>query len=80
MSGCVFDCDICQDVCPWNKDINPPTDPGFTPGKELLELTRDEWYAMDEDRFNKLFRDSAVEYYKFSTIRRNLEFLLQKKT
>ncbi len=75
MSGYVFGCDICQDICPWNKDIQPQLDPKFTPRKELLEMTRDEWYNIDEIRFNELFEDSAVKRYKYSGIKRNLEFI-----
>ena len=75
MSGYVFGCDICQDVCPWNIRFATGHAPDFAPRKELLSLTREEWYAMDEYRFNELFDDSAVKHYKFSTIRRNLEFI-----
>lgn len=75
MQGYVYGCDICQEACPWNQGELPENDPGFKPRKELLEMTRDDWYAMDEQRFDELFEDSSVRHYKFSTIRRNLEFL-----
>jgi len=80
MSGYVFGCDICQDVCPWNKDVKTTPDPEFIPGKELMEMTRDEWYNMDESRFNELFKGSAVKRYKYSGIRRNLMFIFQPKS
>lgn len=75
MSGYVFGCDICQDVCPWNKNVKPHIDSDFTPETELLEMTRDDWHEMDEDRFNDLFKDSAVKRSKYEGIRRNLNYL-----
>ncbi|MGV8135858.1 MAG: tRNA epoxyqueuosine(34) reductase QueG [Mangrovibacterium sp.] len=71
----VFGCDICQDVCPWNLKSEPHHEPGFDPDPQLMQLTRKEWYDMDESVFNDLFRNSAVKRTKYAGLRRNLRFL-----
>ena len=71
----VFGCDICQDVCPWNLKSAPHEEPDFEPNPKLLELTKDEWLAMDKPLFNELFRNSAVKRTKYEGLKRNLNFL-----
>jgi len=71
----VFGCDICQDVCPWNKNAHPHDEYGLKANPELLSLTKTDWYEMDEERFNLLFKGSAVKRAKFSGLRRNLNFI-----
>lgn len=75
----VFGCDICQDVCPWNKFSEPSKEESFSPSKSLLELTADEWYKLDEETFKKMFRKSPLKRTKYSGIRRNLSFLSEKE-
>ena len=72
----IFGCDICQDVCPWNKNISPHSEPKLEPLPELLEMTKKDWYNLDERKFNEIFRCSEVKRLKYSGLRRNLEFLL----
>jgi epoxyqueuosine reductase len=71
----VFGCDICQDVCPWNKRAIPLSEPELQPVEGLLEMKREEWYQLDEEKYRKLFKDSAVKRAKFSGLKRNLEFI-----
>jgi epoxyqueuosine reductase len=71
----VFGCDICQDVCPWNLKAEPHNEPDLKPEPKLLELTRDEWHAMDKPLFNQLFKKSAVKRTRFKGLKRNLEFI-----
>lgn len=71
----VFGCDICQDVCPWNKKISPHEVPEFSPAPGLLSMNAKEWHEMDRGVFNTLFRDSAVKRAKYEGLKRNLEFL-----
>lgn len=71
----VFGCDICQDVCPWNRFSLTNTEPAFQPSGELMNLKRKEWLNMDKNEFNKLFKNSAVKRARFSGIKRNLEFI-----
>ncbi|MEZ4789505.1 MAG: tRNA epoxyqueuosine(34) reductase QueG [Flavobacteriales bacterium] len=70
-----FGCDICQEVCPWNRFSTPHNEPQFTPKPELLELSKDEWHGMTEVVFDRLFEGSAVKRTKYSGLQRNLRFL-----
>ncbi len=70
-----FGCDICQQVCPWNKFSTPHTEPDFTPKPELMELTAAEWNEMTEERFDRLFFGSPVKRTKYAGLMRNLRFL-----
>lgn len=71
----VFGCDICQDVCPWNHNAPEHEEAGLQANRMLLDLTRQQWYGMDEEDYNKIFEGSAVKRAKFTGLRRNLEFL-----
>lgn len=71
----VFGCDICQDVCPWNRFSSPHSEPLFDPAPGLLDMTSKEWHEITEEVFQNLFRDSAVKRTKFKGLKRNLEFL-----
>ena len=73
----VFGCDICQDVCPWNRKAVQHRVEEFEPLSGLLEMTCQEWYALDEEAFKNRFTQSAVLRTKFEGLRRNLEFLEQ---
>ena len=70
-----FGCDICQQVCPWNRFATPHAEPDFTPKPELLELSDDEWHGMTEVVFERLFQGSAVKRTKYEGLKRNLKFL-----
>lgn len=71
----VFGCDVCQQVCPWNRFSTPHSEPEFTPQEKLMDLSRDEWHGMTEVLFEELFHASAVKRTKFSGLKRNLDFL-----
>lgn len=70
-----FGCDICQQVCPWNKFSTPHTEPDFNPKPELMELTTEEWHGMTEARFEELFQGSPVKRTKYAGLMRNLRYL-----
>jgi epoxyqueuosine reductase len=71
----IFGCDICQDVCPWNRKAAPTKTAEFAPLPGLLEMSRDDWYRMDEQQYKILFGKSAVKRARFSGIKRNLEYI-----
>jgi len=71
----MFGCDVCQDVCPWNRFSNPHHEPLFNPHPELLTMTKKDWDEITEDTFNKVFKNSAVKRTKFSGLKRNIQFL-----
>ena len=71
----MFGCDICQDVCPWNRFSTPSTENEFTPLNEILQFNVNDWKELTEDVFKKIFRHSPLKRSKYSGIRRNLQFL-----
>ena len=71
----MFGCDICQDVCPWNRFSKPHQEPLFNPQPELLAMTKKDWEEITEDVFKKVFKKSAVKRTKFSGLERNIRFL-----
>ena len=71
----MFGCDICQEVCPWNRFSIEHSEQAFKPKKELLEMTRKDWQELTEETFKKVFRKSAVKRTKYSGLKRNIEFL-----
>ena len=75
MDNWMFGCDICQDVCPWNKFSVLNTEPSFKPHPDLLGISSSDWLEITEDTFKKVFKNSAVKRTKFSGLKRNIEFL-----
>lgn len=71
----IFGCDICQNVCPWNRFSKPHREPLFNANPELLSMTKKDWEEITEDVFNKVFQKSAVKRTKFSGLTRNIQFL-----
>lgn len=78
MENWAFGCDICQDVCPWNRFAKPHKEPAFEPHPELLEMTEREWHEMTDEVFGRVFKKSAVKRTKFSGLKRNLKFIHRK--
>jgi epoxyqueuosine reductase len=77
MDGWAFGCDICQQVCPWNRFSTPHREPEFQPKTELMGFSADEWHGMTEVVFERLFEGSAVKRTKYTGLKRNLQFLRQ---
>lgn len=75
MNNWAFGCDICQDVCPWNRFGEQHAEPLFEPKKELMEMGKADWYELEKTKFNQLFKKSAVKRTKYSGLMRNLRFL-----
>ncbi len=71
----MFGCDICQDVCPWNRFSKPNSEPAFIPISEILDLSTKEWQSMTEESFKKIFSRSALARAKWKGIQRNLKFI-----
>lgn len=76
MDNWMFGCDICQEVCPWNRFATPHQEPAFEPHPELLSMKKEEWIELTEEVFNKVFRKSAVKRTKYQGLKRNIRFLL----
>jgi epoxyqueuosine reductase len=75
MDNWMFGCDICQDVCPWNRFSVPHAEPAFQPGPSLLQMKKDDWMDITEDVFKTIFKNSAVKRTKFKGLTRNIDFL-----
>lgn len=71
----MFGCDVCQDVCPWNRFSQPHQEPQFEPIPAILDLSTNDWVEMTEETFQKIFSRSPLKRSKYSGIRRNLQFL-----
>ena len=74
----MFGCDICQDVCPWNRFSQPTREPAFTPIAEILHYNENDWEELTEQSFKKIFADSPLKRAKYPGIRRNLQFLKKR--
>jgi len=70
-----FGCDVCQDVCPWNRFSKPHNEPLFNPNQELLSLTKKDWEEITEETFRTVFKNSAVKRAKYDGLKRNIDFL-----
>ena len=71
----MFGCDVCQDVCPWNRFSKPHNEPLFNPHPELLSMSKKDWEEITETVFQKVFKKSAVKRTKFLGLTRNIQFL-----
>ena len=75
MEDWAFGCDICQDVCPWNKFAEPTQEEAFRPHDDLLEMDRQEWEEITEETFRRVFKKSAVKRAKYQGLKQNIRFL-----
>ncbi len=76
----MFGCDICQDVCPWNRFSKPHSEPHFIPSQEVTEMKWAEWEEITEEVFETLFKDSPLKRPGYQGIKRNLEHLRRPKS
>ena len=71
----MFGCDVCQDVCPWNRFSKPSNEIKFKPLSQILNFTKNDWEEMTEESFKIIFKDSPLKRSKFDGVKRNLKFL-----
>ncbi|MGB5691927.1 MAG: tRNA epoxyqueuosine(34) reductase QueG [Flavobacteriaceae bacterium] len=70
-----FGCDVCQDVCPWNRFSKSHSEPLFNPHPSLLSMSKKEWEEISNEVFNKVFKKSAVKRTKYAGLKGNIAFL-----
>jgi epoxyqueuosine reductase len=75
MANWAFGCDICQDVCPWNRFSKPHQEPLFNDSRGLLDMSEQQWHEMTEETFKIVFGKSAVKRTKYKGLKRNLNFI-----
>lgn len=75
MANWAFGCDICQEVCPWNRFSKKHSEPEFEPHPELINMTKKEWQEITQEVFVKLFKDSAIQRTRFDGLKRNIQFI-----
>jgi epoxyqueuosine reductase len=71
----MFGCDLCQDICPWNRFSKTSQDLEFLPIPSMLEFDSKDWEDLTEEGFKKIFKDSPLKRAKFAGIKRNLKFI-----
>lgn len=71
----LFGCDVCQDVCPWNRFSTSNNIAAFKPAPEILHYTQTDWEELTEEKFKVVFKDSPIKRTKFAGIKRNLQFI-----
>ena len=74
MQDWIFGCDICQEVCPWNRFATPHQENAFKPGEKLLEFKKNDWIEMTEEVFQTLFEKSPFKRSGFEGLKRNIRF------
>jgi epoxyqueuosine reductase len=70
-----FGCDVCQDVCPWNRFSKPHSEPLFDPNPELLSMSKKDWIDITEETFRIVFKNSSLKRTKYQGVKRNISFL-----
>ena len=70
-----FGCDVCQDVCPWNRFSKPHSEPLFQANPELLSYSKKDWEEITAETFQKVFKDSPLKRTKLEGLKRNIQFL-----
>ncbi len=71
----IFGCDICQDVCPWNRFSKAHNEPLFNPNPEIVSMSKKDWEEITEETFKSVFKDSPLKRTKFEGLKRNIDFL-----
>jgi epoxyqueuosine reductase len=80
MEDWIFGCDICQDVCPWNRFATPHEEPAFEPKADLRKMGKRDWEHLTEETFKRLFGKSAIKRAKYSGLKRNISFISERES
>ena len=75
----MFGCDICQDVCPWNRKAENHREPAFNPDGELLEMSKESWLNLTRKEYKLLFQQSAVQRAGYNKLISNMASLQKKQ-
>ena len=75
MDNWAFGCDICQDVCPWNRFSKNNSEPEFNPKEEIISMTKNDWLEITDEVFNTISKNSAIKRTKLKGLKRNIDFI-----
>ena len=75
MDNWAFGCDVCQDVCPWNRFSKQHNEPLFNSKPEILNYSKKDWEELTSETFNTIFKNSAISRTKYEGLKRNIDFL-----
>ena len=75
MDNWMFGCDICQEVCPWNRFSIQHSEPWFNANPKVLKMKKNEWEELSEDLFQDFFKKTALKRTKYKGLKRNIKFL-----
>jgi len=75
MDNWAFGCDVCQDICPWNRFSRKHNEPLFNPNQEMMKMGKKEWEELTEETFEVIFKNSAVKRTKYKGLKRNISFI-----
>jgi epoxyqueuosine reductase len=76
----MFGCDICQEVCPWNRFSTPHKESAFTPLPEIFSFSGKDWQNLTEQAFSEIFGKSPLKRPGLQRLQRNLHYLSQEKS
>lgn len=75
MDNWAFGCDVCQDVCPWNRFSKPTTEASFFPSEQLKNMQKEDWQELTREVFSSLFKNSPIKRTRYKGLMRNINFL-----
>lgn len=79
MDNWIYGCDVCQDVCPWNRFSKNHKEEQFEASNELINMDWKDWKELSQEAFSRLFKGSAVKRTKFAGLKRNIDFISEQK-
>ncbi|MEP2937429.1 MAG: tRNA epoxyqueuosine(34) reductase QueG [Gilvibacter sp.] len=79
MDDWIFGCDVCQDVCPWNRFSAAHKEPLFDPNSQLIDMDKNQWEELTQELFQEVFKKSAVKRTKYTGLMRNINFVNSSK-